>query len=92
MLKPINKNVVILPRKQEEVTPGGIILPDSAKKAESQIGTVVAFANDIEIPEEGILNHEVIYAKYNNTTVDVDGETYIITNIENVYAILSTNN
>lgn len=82
-LKPLEDRVVVEPMEAEEVTAGGILLPDSAKE-KPQRGTVVAVgagrlldngeraATNVEVGDE------VIYGKYSGSDVEVDGDQYKI--------------
>jgi chaperonin GroES len=63
----------------EEVTAGGILLPDNAKE-KPQRGTVVAVGPGklLENGQRGSLSvavgDEVIFGKYGGTEIEVDGE------------------
>ena len=82
-LQPTADRVIIRPLPKEEVTKGGIVLPDTAKE-KPQEGKVVAagpgrIGDDgkriaMEIKEGDI----VVYAKYAGTEIKVDAEDLII--------------
>jgi chaperonin GroES len=63
----------------EEVTSGGIVLPDTAKE-KPQRGTVIAVGPGklLDSGERGTLSvavgDQVIYGKYGGTEIEVDGE------------------
>ena len=69
MLKPLGDRIVVKPGPEEEVTSGGIMLPDMVKK-KPQEGTVVAVGPDKMLesgrraPMEIVVGEVVIYAKY----------------------------
>ncbi len=77
-LRPLDDRVVVEPKEAEEVTAGGIVLPDTAKE-KPQRGTVVAIGPGklLESGERGTLSvsvgDEVIYGKYSGSEVEVDG-------------------
>lgn len=87
-LKPLADRVVILPVEAEEVTLGGIIIPDSAKEKPLK-GTVVAAG--IGTAEEKMELKEgdtVLYGKYAGTEVEFDGKKYLIMRQNDVLAIV----
>ncbi len=77
-LRPLDDRVVVEPKEAEEVTAGGIVLPDTAKE-KPQRGTVVAVgrASCLDSGERGTLSvtvgDEVIYGKYSGSEVEIDG-------------------
>ena len=82
-LKPLGDRVIIEPIVQEEVTKGGIVLPDTAKE-KPQIGKVVAvgpgrLAEDgSRIEMEVKKGDTVIYSKYAGTEWKQDKKEYLI--------------
>jgi chaperonin GroES len=77
-LRPLDDRVVVEPMEAEEVTAGGIVLPDSAK-VKPQRGTVVSVGPGklLDSGERGTLSvgvgDEVIYGKYSGTEIDLNG-------------------
>ena len=77
-LRPLDDRVVIEPKEAEEVTAGGIVLPDTAKE-KPQRGTVIAVGPGklLDSGDRGTLSvgvgDEVIYGKYSGSEVEVDG-------------------
>ena len=77
-LRPLDDRVVVEPREAEEMTAGGIVLPDTAKE-KPQRGTVVAVGPGklLENGDRGKLlvavGDEVIYGKYSGSEVEVAG-------------------
>jgi chaperonin GroES len=92
-LKPLGSRVVIEPLEQEDVTSGGIYLPETAKE-KPQKGTVLAvgpgdrdddgkrIALDIKVGDV------VLFAKYSGTEIKVDGKKLIILRESDVLAIV----
>jgi len=92
-LKPLDDRIVIKQSEAEEITSGGIILPDAARE-KPQIGTVVAVGPG-KILDDGsrgsmsVKNKdEVIYAKYIGSDVEIDGEKYVILRESDVLGIV----
>lgn len=82
-LNPLDDRVVIQPMEAEEVTAGGIVLPDAAKE-KPQRGTAVAVGPG-RLLESGercavaiSVGDEVLYGKYGGSDIEVDGNEYKI--------------
>jgi chaperonin GroES len=77
-LKPLDDRIVVEPQEAEEMTAGGIVLPDTAKE-KPQRGTVLAVGPGklLDNGERATLSvavgDEVIYGKYSGTDVEVGG-------------------
>ena len=77
-LRPLDDRVVVEPKEADEVTAGGIVLPDTAKE-KPQRGTVMAIGPGklLDSGERGTLSvgvgDEVIYGKYSGSEMEVDG-------------------
>jgi chaperonin GroES len=91
-LKPLGDRIIVKAASGEEVTRGGIVLPDSAKE-KPQEGEVIAVGagrtlDNGKIAEVEVkVGDKVLYAKYGGTEVKVDGEEYIILRQDDVLAI-----
>ena len=78
-IKPLGSRVVVEPIEQEEVTPGGIVLPETAKE-KPQKGNVLSVGpgdRDEEgkrIPMDVKVGDTVLYAKYSGTEIKIDGK------------------
>jgi chaperonin GroES len=82
-LEPLADRVVVKPIAQEEVTKGGIVLPDTAKE-KPQEGKIIA-AGPGKLSDDGKriamevkVGDRVLYAKYGGTEVKIDDEELII--------------
>lgn len=90
-LDPLGDRVVIKPSKREEVSKGGIVLPDTAKE-KPQEGEVVAVGpgrmNDEgqRIAMDVKVGDIVIYAKYAGTELKVDDEELIVVRESDILA------
>ena len=77
-LKPLDDRVVVEPVEAEQVTAGGIVLPDAAQE-KPQRGKVIATGPGtlLDSGERGELSvkvgDEVIYGKYGGTDIEIDG-------------------
>jgi chaperonin GroES len=92
VLKPLSDRIVVKASAREEVTRGGIVLPDTAKE-KPQEGEVVAVGpgrvleNGKTVPMEVNIGDRVLFAKYGGTEVKVDGEELIILRQDDVLAV-----
>ena len=92
-LKPLGNRVVIEPIEQEEVTAGGIVLPETAKE-KPQRGTVVAAGpgdrdeNGKRIPMDVKAGDIVLFAKYSGTEIKLDGKKLLILRESDLLAIV----
>ncbi|HXG12331.1 MAG TPA: co-chaperone GroES [Gemmataceae bacterium] len=77
-VRPLDDRVVVEPLEAEEKTPGGILLPDTAKQ-KPQRGRVLAVGpgkmNDKgeRTPVSVVKGDEVIYGRYAGNDIEVDG-------------------
>ena len=92
-LKPLGNRVIVEPSEAEEVTAGGIVLPDTAKE-KPQKGTILA-AGPGERDEDGKyvtmdvkVGDVVLYAKYSGTEIKVDGKKLLILRESDLLAIV----
>ena len=92
-LKPLADRIVVKPLEQEERTPGGIILPETAKE-KPQEGEVLAVGpgrmgeDNKRIPMEVKVGDIVLFAKYAGTEVKIRDEKYLILKESDVLAIV----
>lgn len=93
MIKPLGDKVVVEPLESEEKSPGGIILPDTAKQ-KPQEGKVIAVGpgrilDDGKRAEMAVkVGDKVIFAKYGGTEVTIDGKELVILDQDSIYAIV----
>ena len=77
-LKPLDDRIVVQPLEAEEVSAGGIVLPDSAKE-KPQRGKVVAMGPGklLDSGERSAIElevgDEVLFGKYGGTEIEIDG-------------------
>jgi chaperonin GroES len=94
MIKPLGDRVVVQTKTAEEVSKGGIILPDTAKE-KPQEGEIIAVGpgkvldSGKTAPVDVKVGDKVIYSKYGGTEVKVDGEEYIILRQDDILAVIN---
>ena len=90
-LEPLADRLVVRPIEREEVTKGGIVLPDTAKE-KPQEGKVLAVGLG-RLSEDGKriamdvkVDDIVIYAKYGGTEIKIEDEELLILSESNILA------
>lgn len=87
-IKPLSDRVLIEPAAAEEVTIGGIIIPDSAKEKPLK-GKVVATGNGTKDEEMIVkVDDTVLYGKYSGTELEFEGKKYLMMRQSDILAIL----
>lgn len=90
-VEPLGDRVVISPAKREEVSKGGIVLPDTAKE-KPQEGEVIAIGpgkmtdDGKRIPMDLKVGDVVIYAKYAGTEIKIEDEELIVVRESDILA------
>jgi chaperonin GroES len=92
-LRPLGNRVLVQRLKAEEAVKGGIILPDTAKKAQEQaavmaIGTGKKDKEGKMIPFPVKVGDRILLEKYSGQEVTVEGEEYIILRADDIIAIV----
>ncbi len=92
-LKPLGSRVIVEPTEENEVTAGGIVLPETAKE-KPQKGLVLA-AGPGDRDEDGDriemdvkVGDTVLFAKYGGTEIKVDGKKLLILRESDLLAIV----
>ena len=82
---PVGANVLVQQEKAEDVTKGGIVIPDQAKQAPGR-GVVLAVGKAVEEVEVGDV---VLYNKYNVTGVQIEDNDWVVITEENILLRIS---
>ena len=92
-VRPLHDKILIQRLDTEEITKGGIIIPDTAKE-KPQEGKVVAVGTG-RILEDGTKKpldvkkgDKVLFSKYGGADISIDGEDYLILREEDILAIV----
>ena len=92
-LKPLGSRVVVEPIEQEEITAGGIVLPETAKEKPQQ-GNVMAIGpgdrddKGQRIAMDVAVGNVILFAKYSGTEIKLDGKKLLILRESDLLAIL----
>ncbi len=93
-IRPLHDRVVVRRKEEEQTTPGGIVLPGSAKEKPNQ-GEVVAIGggrildNGDLRPVDVKVGDKVVFGKYAGTdTIEIEGEELIILSESDIKAVI----
>ena len=92
---PVGDKIVVKRMEAEEVTAGGIVLPDSAKEKPKQ-GRVLSVGDGRALPEGGRADLQVkegdrvLFESYGGTEVTVDDEELLILSENDILAVIDS--
>ncbi len=87
-IKPLADRVIIEPAAAEEITAGGIIIPDTAKEKPLKGKIVAIGTGKKDEPLTVKVGDNVLYGKYAGTEITIDGNDYLIMHESDVVAIV----
>lgn len=92
-LKPLGSRLVVEPIEQEDITAGGIVLPETAKEKPQQGNVLAIGPGDRDDAGKRIVmdvkvGDKVLYAKYSGTEIKLDGKKLLIMRESDVLAIV----
>jgi chaperonin GroES len=94
-LAPLGNNVIVKPESAEQVSKGGLFIPDTAKE-KPQEGEVIAIGpgkrnkSGALLPMEVKAGDKVIYAKYGGSEIKIGDEKYILMSENDILAVKSS--
>jgi len=92
-IKPLGSRVVVEPIEQEEITAGGIVLPETAKE-KPQKGTILSVGpgdrdeDGDRIAMDVKVGDTVLFAKYAGTEIKLNNKKMLILKESDILAIL----
>jgi chaperonin GroES len=92
-VRPLNDRILVKRLEEEEMTKGGIIIPDSAKEKPAE-GEVIAVGkgkindNGDRIKLDVKVGDRVLFSKYGGTDVKIDGVDHLIMREDDILAIV----
>jgi len=92
-LRPLGDRVIVEPSEGDEQTPGGILLPETAKEKPQQ-GTILAVGPGRRDDDGDIIamdvkvDDKVLYAKYAGTEIKLDGKKVLILKESDILAVV----
>ena len=94
MLRPLDDRVIIEPRKQEDKTASGIVLPENAK--EKPVEGDVKYVGPCRMNDKGEriamdvkVGDRVLYSKYSGTDFKQDDKEYLCLKQSDILCVVS---
>jgi chaperonin GroES len=92
-IRPLHDRVVVRRLEEEKMSPGGIVIPDSAAEKPIQ-GEVVAVGNG-KILDNGEargldvkVGDKILFGKYSGTEVKIDGEELLVMREDDIMGVI----
>ena len=92
-LTPLHDRVLVKAAEAEEVTKGGIIIPDTAKEKPMQ-GVIIAVGTGKQTEDGKVtplqvqVGDKVLYGKYAGTEISVEGDDFLIMREADISAVI----
>ena len=92
-IRPLNDRILVKRMASEEMSAGGIIIPDSAKEKPAE-GEIVAVGpgklNDKgeRVAMDVKVGDAVLFSKYGGTDIKLDGEDYLIMREDDILGVV----
>ena len=92
-IRPLHDRVLVRRLEDETTTPGGIVIPDSAKEKPAQ-GEIVAAGNGKLLDNGDVraldvkVGDKVLFGKYAGTEVKVEGEELLVMREDDIVAVV----
>lgn len=93
LLRPIRDQIVVRVQEPDEMTPGGIVLPDASKEKPTR--GVVQFVGSGHlqagqtVPLEIAVGDEVVFGRYSGTAIQISGEDFTVIREQDVLAVMT---
>ena len=93
-IRPLQDRVLVKRVKEEEMTKGGIIIPDTAKEKPIE-GKVIAVGNGKAADDGKVRPLDVkkgdlvLFGKYSGTEVKIDGEEHLILREDDILGVVT---
>jgi len=92
-MKPLGSRVIVEPTEENEITAGGIVLPETAKEKPQKGVILAAGPGDRDDDGKRIeldvkVGDTVLFAKYGGTEIKVDGKKLLILRESDLLAIV----
>ena len=92
-IRPLHDRVLVKRLAGEEVSSGGIVLPDSAVEQPDE-GEIIAVGSGRRtdsgeiVPLEVYVGDKILFGKYCGNDVEVDGEDFLIMREDDILAVI----
>ncbi|MBI5605965.1 MAG: co-chaperone GroES [Deltaproteobacteria bacterium] len=92
-IRPLHDRVIVQRIQEEEVTKGGIIIPDTAKE-KPQEGKVIAagpgkvLENGTKLTLDVKVGDKILFGKYSGTEIKIEGEEYLMMREDDILGVI----
>jgi chaperonin GroES len=91
-VRPLHDRLIVKRVTEEEKSPGGIIIPDTAKE-KPQEGVVIAVGSGKQddgkvVPVDVRPGDHVLFGKYGGTEIKLDGEEHLILREDDILGVI----
>jgi chaperonin GroES len=92
-IRPLHDRVIVKRKEEELTSPGGIVIPDTAKEKPIR-GEVIAVGkgkildNGDQRPLDVKVGDEVLFGKYSGTEVKVEGGDLLVMREDDIMAVI----
>jgi chaperonin GroES len=92
-IRPLHDRVLVRRLEDETTSPGGIVIPDSAKEKPAQ-GEIIAAGNGRILDSGDVraldvkVGDKVLFGKYAGTEVKVDGEELLVMKEDDIVGVV----
>lgn len=92
-IRPLHDRVIVKRTEEDEVSPGGIVIPDTAKEkpirgAVTAIGKGKILEGGDTRPLDVTVGDNVLFGKYSGTEVKLNGEDLLVMREEDIMAVI----
>ena len=92
-IQPLADRIVVKVLKAEEVTKGGIVLPDTAQEKPQEAEVIAVGKGKVSdegkiIPPEVKVGDKVLFGKYSGSEIMMGGQEYLILKEDDILAII----
>jgi chaperonin GroES len=92
-IRPLHDRVIVQRIAEEEVTKGGIIIPDTAKEKPQEgkvvaVGTGKVLENGTKLPMDVKVGDKILFGKYAGTEIKIDGEEYLMMREDDILGVV----
>jgi chaperonin GroES len=94
-VKPLRDRILIKRLEEADKTPGGIILPDTAKEKPTngivvEVGTGHVLKDGKVLPLDVKKGDKVVFPRYAGSEVEAGGETYLLMSEDEIMGVLES--
>ena len=92
-LRPLHDRILVRRLEEEEILPGGLIIPDTAKEKPHKgevkaVGSGKLLENGQRVPVDVKEGDRIIFGKYSGSEVKIDSDEYLILREDEVLAVV----